>query len=113
PRDDVGEADVTEAVLGVGPVEAQPPASQHEAEPVPQRQADTEVDLTVRVLRDRPADRARLEDADAVLDAAVQEELVETADLLGSRHEVARRHEGSEEAGIVGELDRLVESHSK
>src|SRR5213080_1644892 len=83
PRDDVGEAEVAERVLRVGSVRAEPAPTQHEAHAVAEREPEGQVELEVGLLGRGTADRPRVEDADAVELAAIEEQLVEEAELVG------------------------------
>src|SRR5213594_140454 len=81
PGDDVGEAEVAERVLRVGSVGAEPAPTQHEAHAVAEREPEGQVELEIGLLGGGAPDRPRVEDADAVDLPAVEEELVEEAQL--------------------------------
>src|SRR5262249_52433452 len=106
-------AEVAERILRIGSVEAEPAAAEHEAHAVAEGQPQCQVELEVRLFRGRAADRARVEDTDAVELAAVEQQLVEAAELPGGGDDVGRRDDAGEEPWIVRQLDDLAETDAE
>ena len=108
PSEDVGEAKVAEGVLCVGSEEAELSAAQHHAEPESNRNLHDPVRAKAAVLRHTGSSYGLWgEDADAVKFAVVSPDFEKARELVGGRDHVPGGDDARQEAGIVGQCDRL------